>query len=151
MILEYDYAGLLGGFGQSMGFTELGFDEDGSCNLLINEERSMHIRKDEDADHIVLTSVVAHELPDPVDYSLVCDLLEYALSPAFSTGPAVGLDRESGLLIAYAILPMKHLDVGELTLAIGKFLEFQVLMETKIRGDGPQALADNAPTSYLTV
>jgi hypothetical protein len=149
--VEYDYAGLLSGLGQSLGFAELGFDEDGSCNLLINEERSMHIRMDEDADRIVLTSVVAHELPDPVDYSLVCDLLEYALSPAYSNGPAVGLDRESGLLIAYAILPMKPLNVGELTLAIGKFLEFHVLMEAKIRGDGSQPFVDVAPASYLAV
>ena len=149
--MAYDYAGLLDKFGRSLGMGGLTFDEGDCCSLLINGEQSLVLRKEEAADRIVLTGVVAYELPDPIDYSLVSDLLEHALSPMNGAGPAVGLDRESGMLVAYVCLPMNGLDEGELAQAVGGFLGFRELMAAKVAGAGASPRAEPMPGTFMAV
>ncbi len=80
---------------------DLAFNEEGVCELLMDESRVISIVQRKEDNALTLASVIAEELPDPVNYHLVLDLLEFSLGAAIHSGPAIGRDPEKGLLIAY--------------------------------------------------
>ena len=88
-----------------MKLSDLKFNEDGVCHLVIGDSYQVDVTRDERLSRYVLTSPVAAELPEETDYALMQDLLNFAMGPIFDGSPAVGRDPSSGLLIAYSILP----------------------------------------------
>ena len=114
---------------------ELAFDDDGACELLMDENAVITIVKNDEDGLLSMSSAVADELPDPVDYALVLDLLDFSLGAAIDGGPAVGRDPESGLLVAYQIITPSRLKTRSFADA---FLDF-----TAFRNGVAALIADN--------
>ena len=103
---------------------ELAFNEDGVCELLMDEKAVISLIKNEKDGVLTLSSVVADELPDPVGYSLILDLLDFSLGSAISHSPAVGRDPETGLLVAYQIVTASLLTTRAFTEIFHDFTRF---------------------------
>lgn len=114
---------------------ELAFDEDNNCIVMIEDKYSLCIRKDDGNDRIILLGNIADELPDPVDYSLVTDLLDFGLAPVLTGGPAVGRDPVSGILTAWAFVQTKNITSKDFIEAVKKFIEFQIVITERIAGN----------------
>lgn len=95
---------ILKDFGASMGL-DLSFDEKGVCRLELAKLAAVDIKANEDDGTLTISSVIREELPDPVTYSTILDLLALALDPAHRGGnsPVVGRDDESGLVVMYEV------------------------------------------------
>ncbi len=111
---------------------ELAFDEDNNCIVMIEDKYSLCIRKEDENDRIILLGNIADELPDPVDYSLVTDLLDFGMAPVLTGGPAVGRDPVSGILTAWAFVQTKSITPNDFTEAVKKFIEFQIVITDRI-------------------
>lgn len=112
---------------------QLSLDEQGLCELVIGEEYPLSIRLDSDMDAFVISSVVADELPDPVSYSLVQDMLELNLGPAVTGSPGIGMDPATGLIVSWQIVTEGMLSKGTLSSIVHAFLSFVVGMHERIR------------------
>ena len=95
---------ILKDFGASMGL-DLSFDEKGVCRLELAKLAAVDIKANEDDGTLTISSVIREELPDPVTYSTILDLLALALDPAHRGGnsPVVGRDDESGFVVMYEV------------------------------------------------
>jgi hypothetical protein len=112
---------------------KLSLDEEGLCELAIGDEYPLSIRLDSDMDAFVISSVVADELPDPVSYSLVQDMLELNLGPAVTGSPGIGMDPATGLIVSWQIVTEGMLSKGTLSSIVHAFLSFVVGMHERIR------------------
>lgn len=121
---------------------ELCFDGNNDCSIMIDESLAAVIHLDEEHEEFLLLGNVADDLPDPVNYSLVLDLLSFGYAPAFGTAPGVGRDPVSGMISAWSRLRMRDLGVTEFCAAVRKFMEFQLILREKITGDFSEAAAD---------
>jgi len=117
---------------------DLAFDEDGDCAVMIEDKYSLCIRKDDDNDRIILLGNVADELPDPIDYSLVTDLLDFGMAPILTGGPAIGRDPVSGILTAWAFVQTKNIMPEDFIAAVNKFIEFQIVIAERIAGNAEE-------------
>ncbi len=129
----------LDALGKIMGM-ELCFDDNNDCSIMIDESLTAVIHLDEEHEELLFLGNVADELPDPVNYSLVLDLLSLGYAPAFGTAPGVGRDPVSGMISAWSRLRMRDLGVTEFCEAAQKFMEFQLILNEKITG----SLSDDA-------
>jgi hypothetical protein len=103
---DIDHRELIKNFGLEMGM-DLQLDDDGFCQLVIDDSRLINVRSHQDDGLIILSAPVAEELPDPVSYPLVLELLDYALGPCFLKGgncPVVGRDSESDAVVMYMVV-----------------------------------------------
>lgn len=114
---------------------DLSFDEEGNCLFLVEDKYSLCIRSDEENDRIILLGNVADELPEPVDYSLVTDLLDFGMAPILAGGPAIGRDPETGILTAWAFVMTKKITADDFIQAVKRFMEFQVVISDRIAGN----------------
>ena len=85
-----------------------------------------------DADTLLITSAIADALPDPVDYALVLNLLEFSLGSAINGTPAIGRDAESGILVAHQTVTARNLRDASLADIVKDFLRFREVMERKL-------------------
>ena len=112
---------ILKDFGAGMGL-DLSFDEKGVCRL---ELAAVDIRANEDDGTLTISSVLREELPDPITYSTILDLLALALDPAHRGGnsPVVGRDDESGLVVMYEVATPSALNRRPLADIFSEFLK----------------------------
>ena len=94
--------------GEALG-AELKFNDENMCELAVGESTVLSIERRPDAGTLLMTSVVADALPDPVDYSLVLDLLDFSLGAALNGTPAIGRDEVSGLVVAHQTVTAQDL------------------------------------------
>ena len=121
-MIQNDHQELLARMGKDLGL-ELSFDEDGICELFADES-VVSIKSSEDDGTIILSTVLAEDLPDPISYSAVTDLLGLALDPCgFGGGnsPVVGRD-EDGLVMAYQVATASVLSTTPLSEILSEFL-----------------------------
>ncbi|MPM96230.1 hypothetical protein SDC9_143388 [bioreactor metagenome] len=144
-------ADLLGALGESMGIDALRWDDQAQCQLLIGEDLSLLLRYSSHEERITLAAVVADTLPDPLDHALTVELLEHALSPMARSGPAIGLDRDNDLLLAYWLVSVAHLDATGLVQHVQDFLAYVFFMRERIAGENrtPFVSADTATSMPL--
>ena len=111
-------------FGAKIG-VDLAFDEDGACRLEVAKLVAVDIRANEDDGTLTLSAVVREELPDPITYSTVLDLLALALDPARQGGnsPVVGRDDESGFVVMYEVATPSMLNRKPLITIFEEFME----------------------------
>ena len=134
-------------FGAKLGL-ELAFDEEGACRLELAKLVAVDIRANEDDGTLTLSAVVREELPDPVTYSTVLDLLALALDPAKQGGnsPVVGRDDESGFVVMYEVATPSMLnrkpfieifsEFMETYRAVSALLDNQEAVAAKAKADG---------------
>lgn len=128
-------------------------NEDDCINLAVENENPVTIHIDMDKEQFDLFSIVADELPDPIDYSLVQDLLDYALSPFVDGGPAVGRDPQTGFLEAYVILPFKNMSPAEFIEALKEFIKFQIAISHRIAENSENEAESSAsmPETFISM
>ena len=111
-------------FGTKLGL-DLAFDENGTCRLELAELVAIDIRANEDDGTLTLSAVVREDLPDPITYATILDLLALALDAAKSGGnaPVVGRDDESGFVVMYQVATPSALNRKPLIAIFGEFME----------------------------
>ncbi len=111
-------------FGAKLGL-DLAFDENGTCRLELAELVAIDIRANEDDGTLTLSAVVREDLPDPITYATILDLLALALDAAKSGGnaPVVGRDDESGFVVMYQVATPSALNRKPLIAIFGEFME----------------------------
>jgi hypothetical protein len=128
-----DYDNLIKELGLELG-AELKFNDEDMCELAVGESTVLSIERRPDAGTLLMTSVVADALPDPVDYALVLDLLDFSLGGAINGTPAIGRDAESGLLVAHQTVTARSLRDASFADVVKDFLRFREVMERKLNG-----------------
>lgn len=128
-----DYDNIIKELGQELG-AELKFNDEDMCELAVGESIVLSIERRPDAGTLLMTSGVADALPDPVDYALVLDLLEFSLGGAINGTPAIGRDAESGLLVAHQMVTARSLRDASFADIVKDFLRFREVMERKLNG-----------------
>ena len=111
-------------FGAGIGL-DLSFDENGICRLELAKLAAVDIKANEDDGTLTISSVLREELPDPITYSTVLDLLALALDPILHGGnaPVVGRDDESGFVIMYQVATPSVLNRKPLKEIFSEFLK----------------------------
>ncbi len=128
-----DYDNLIKELGLELG-AELKFNDEDMCELAVGESTVLSIERRPDAGTLLMTSVVADALPDPVDYALVLDLLDFSLGGAINGTPAIGRDAESGLLVAHQTVTARSLRDASFADVVKDFLRFREVMERNLNG-----------------
>ncbi len=130
-------------FGAQLGL-DLAFDENGVCRLELEQLVAVDIRARQDDGTLTLFAVVREELPDPLSYATVLDLLALALDPARSGGnaPVVGRDDESGVVMMYQVATPSELNRKPLIDIFGEFMETYRAVSAML--DNQEALAAKA-------
>ena len=130
-------------FGAQLGL-DLAFDENGVCRLELEQLVAVDIRARQDDGTLTLFAVVREELPDPLSYATVLDLLALALDPARSGGnaPVVGRDDESGVVAMYQVATPSVLNRTPLMDIFGEFMETYRAVSAML--DNQEAIAAKA-------
>ena len=117
---------LLAGLSERLG-VDLAPDETGSCNLTVEERYSVSLSFDDNRQTLQMIGVVAEDLPDELDYTLLLDILDYSYGAAMTGAPAIGRDSESGLILACLSQPVANLTMDDIVEIFGRFIEFQMM------------------------
>ena len=126
-----DYDNLINELGREFGL-ELKFNDEDMCEMAIDNSFVLSIERQPDAGSLLITSAVADALPDPVDYPLVLDLLDFSLGSAINGTPAIGRDEESGILVAHQTVTERSLRDASFVDIVKDFLRFREVMERKL-------------------
>lgn len=105
-MIDVDHSEMIKKFGLEMGI-DLNLDDEGCCQLIVDENRIINVRSCQDDGLVILSAPVAVDLPDPISYPLVLDLLDYSMGPCFLKGgncPVVGCDPETNQVIMYHVV-----------------------------------------------
>lgn len=133
-----DYDRIIDELGAALG-VQLKFSADDMCELVIGDATVLSIERRPEAGTLLMTSVVADALPDPVDYAIVLDLLDFSLGAAVNGTPAIGRDAESGLIVAHQTVTEQNLKAAAFPDIVQDFLNFREVMERKLAGSGENA------------
>ena len=115
---------------------------DGSCELLVGDQ-PFSIRHDEVRDRLVVSALVADDLPAAPSRQLVCDLLDLGFGMMEDGLPAVARDPETGFLAAFAIFSLATLSPAEFPDAFDKFAAFATALADRL--DAERAGAEVMP------
>ena len=108
--------------------------DDGTCSLRIGEQ-PFTLRREEGPDRLVLTALVADDLPDAPSRKLVCDLLDLGFGLLQDGLPAVGRDPETGFIAAFAQFPCATLVAAEFPDAFDKFAAFATALSDRLESE----------------
>ena len=119
---------------------------DGSCELLVGDQ-PFSIRHDEARDRLVVSALVADDLPAAPSRQLVCDLLNLGFGMMEDGLPAVARDPETGFLAAFAIFPLATLSPAEFPDAFDKFAAFATALADRLDAEraGMSVIPEDEP------
>ena len=103
----------------------------GSCELLVGEQ-PFSISHDAALERLVVSALVADDLPPAPSRQLVCDLLNLGFGMLLEGSPAVARDPETGFLAAFAIFPLATLSSAEFPDAFDKFVSFATALADRL-------------------
>ena len=112
---------------------------DGSCEFNIAGQ-PFKITRDDELDRLVVSALVADDLPDAPSRQLTADLLNLGFGMMHEGLPAVGRDPETGFLAAFAVYPCSRLVAAEFPDSFEKFVAFAMRLAERLdaeRADGP--------------
>ncbi|MBQ8706613.1 MAG: CesT family type III secretion system chaperone [Succinivibrionaceae bacterium] len=141
---ENDHGALLEKLGKDLGL-ELKWDEEGLCELTLEEDIPVSLKSCPEDGIIILSSVVAEDLPDPCDYPLVLDLLSMALGPCVRDGgnsPVVGRDPDTGMVVIYQVVTASRLAQTPLTEIFNDFAEVLVSLGAGLESAGEATIGE---------
>ena len=103
----------------------------GSCELLVGD-LPFSISHDAALERLVVSALVADDLPPAPSRQLVCDLLNLGFGMMLEGSPAVARDPETGFLAAFAIFPLATLSPAEFPDAFDKFVSFATALADRL-------------------
>lgn len=99
------------------------------------------ITNDGELDRLVVSALVADDLPDAPSRKLTTDLLDLGFGMMHEGLPAVGRDSETGFIAAFAVYPCTRLVAAEFPDSFMKFISFASRLAERIDAER------NAPPS----
>ena len=105
--------------------------DDGSCSLRIGDQ-PFTLRREDEPERLVLSALVADDLPDPPSRKLVYDLLDLGFGLLHDGLPVVARDPDSGFIAAFAVFPCATLVAAEFPDAFHKFAAFATALAYRI-------------------
>ncbi len=104
---------------------------DGSCEFYIGGQ-PFEITRDDALDRLVVSALVADDLPDAPSRQLTADLLNLGFGMMHEGLPAVGRDPETGFLAAFAVYPCSRLVAAEFPDSFEKFVSFAMRLADRL-------------------
>jgi len=119
---------------------------DGSCELLVGDQ-PFSIRHDEARDRLVVSALVADDLPSAPSRPLVCDLLNLGFGMMEDGLPAVARDPETGFLAVFALFSLATLSPAEFPDAFDKFAAFATALADRLDAEraGMSVIPEDEP------
>lgn len=111
----------------------LAFDDD-SCDVLVGDQ-PFSIRRDGPGDRLVVSALVADDLPESPSRKLVCDLLDLGFGMMHDGLPAVARDPETGFIAAFAVFAGDRLVVADFPEAFDKFVAFATALADRLAAE----------------
>ena len=123
----------------------LAFDDD-SCDVLVGDQ-PFTIRSDGSQERLVVSALVADDLPESPSRKLVCDLLDLGFGMMHEGLPAVARDPETGFIATFAFFPLATLKATEFPDAFDKFVAFATALADRLDREraGGGAAAESEP------
>ncbi len=125
----------------------LEFNDD-ACDFLVGGQ-PFSVRRDAEPERLVVSALVADDLPEAPSRALVSDLLDLGFGILQSGLPAVARDPETGFLTAFAVFPLATLSAAEFPDAFDKFAAFATRLADRLdaerAADAPVATAEPQP------
>ena len=107
---------------------------DGTCEVAIGGQ-PFSIVRDDALDRLVVSALVADDLPDAPSRQLTADLLDLGFGMMHEGLPAVGRDPETGFLAAFAVYPCSRLVAAEFPGSFEKFVSFAMRLADRLEAE----------------
>lgn len=107
---------------------------DGSCDFEIGGQ-PFTVQRDDALDRMVVSALVADDLPDAPSRQLTADLLNLGFGMMHEGLPAVGRDPETGFVAAFAVFPCSRLVAAEFPDAFEKFVAFAMRLAERLEAE----------------
>ena len=104
---------------------------DGSCEFNIGGQ-PFTITNDDELDRLVVSALVADDLPDAPSRKLMTDLLDLGFGMMHEGLPAVGRDPETGFIAAFVVYPCSRLVAAEFPDSFTKFVSFAARLAERL-------------------
>ena len=119
--------------------------DDGSCEFEIAGQ-PFTVRREDELDRMVVSALVADDLPDAPSRRLTADLLNLGFGMMQEGLPAVGRDPETGFIAAFAIFPYSRLVPAQFPDAFEKFVAFAMRLAERLEAER-DAESETAPAA----
>ena len=107
---------------------------DGSCSFNVGGQPFMITNNDE-LDRLVVSALVADDLPDAPSRKLMTDLLDLGFGMMHEGLPAVGRDPETGFIAAFVVYPCSRLVAAEFPDSFTKFASFAIRLAERLESE----------------
>ena len=107
---------------------------DGSCEFNIGGQ-PFTITNDDELDRLVVSALVADDLPDAPSRKLMTDLLDLGFGMMHEGLPAVGRDPETGFIAAFVVYPCSRLVAAEFPDSFTKFVSFAARLAERLESE----------------
>ena len=122
---------------------------DGSCEFNIGGQ-PFTITDDDVLDRLVVSALVADDLPDAPSRKLTTDLLDLGFGMMHEGLPAVGRDPETGFIAAFVVYPCSRLVAAEFPDLFTKFASFAIRLAERLAAERDASPSEPSPDSYDT-
>jgi hypothetical protein len=126
----------------------LAFDDD-ACSVMVGEQ-PFAIRRDGPGDRLVVSAIVADDLPDAPSRKLMTDLLDLGFGMMHEGLPAVGRDPETGFIAAFVVYPCSRLVAAEFPDSFTKFVSFASRLAERLDAERDAPPSEPSPDSSDT-
>ena len=107
---------------------------DGSCEFNIGGQ-PFTITNDDELDRLVVSALVADDLPDAPSRKLMTDLLDLGFGMMHEGLPAVGRDPDTGFIAAFVVYPCSRLVAAEFPDSFTKFVSFAARLAERLESE----------------
>jgi hypothetical protein len=129
-----DFEKIIADLGEALGM-DISFDDEGVCELVVRDSFGVSLKKSEEDGTLMMFSSLGADLPDPADYGLVQDLLEFNLGAASGASCAVGRDPEAGMLVAWQLFPASRLVAEPVVDLFVRFVQSRIALANIVEGN----------------
>ena len=119
---------------------------DGSCEFNIGGQ-PFTITNDDELDRLVVSALVADDLPDAPSRKLMTDLLDLGFGMMHEGLPAVGRDPETGFIAAFVVYPCSRLVAAEFPDSFTKFASFAIRLAERLAAERDAPPSEPSPES----
>ena len=120
--------------------------KDGSCSFNVGGQ-PFTITNDDELDRLVVSALVADDLPDAPSRKLMTDLLDLGFGMMHEGLPAVGRDPETGFIAAFVVYPCSRLVAAEFPDSFTKFASFAIRLAERLAAERDASSSEPSPES----